>query len=111
MTADIFAQIIDRQIPATIIDEDDDFVVFKDIHPVAPVHVLIVPKIAYQTLEEIELDDQIQFRLIKKSRQIAKKLGINQNYKIHLNVGKQVQQVPHLHLHLLGGWDKPALER
>ncbi len=103
----IFEKIIARELPADIVFEDDDFIAFKDIKPAARVHILIVPKKAYPTLEAIPLNDPIQFRLLQLARTLAKKLGIADNYKLHLNVGDKVQAVPHLHLHLLGGFSQP----
>lgn len=106
MSQTLFEKIIARELPAEIVYEDDEFIAFKDIRPAAPVHVLIVPKKAYPTLEAISLDDPLQLRLLQLTRKLAKKLNISDNYKIHLNVGDKVQAVPHLHLHLLGGFDK-----
>lgn len=106
MSKTVFEKIIAREIPATIIYEDDEFIAFKDIKPAAKVHVLIVPKKAYPTLEAIPLDDPLQFRLFQLVRRLAQELGIADNYKIHLNVGDKVQVVPHLHVHLLGGFEQ-----
>ena len=107
MSDSIFSQIIKRQIPAHIEFEDQNFIVIHDIHPKAPVHVLIIPKKAYRSLEEVALDDdQFYIELLKLARQMAKQLKINDNYKLFMNVGKQVQDVQHLHLHLLGGWSQ-----
>ncbi len=106
----IFEQIRDRELPAEIIFEDEDFIAFPDLHPRAPVHILIVPKIAHPTLEAMDLDDLLQLRLLQTARRLARQLKIDQNYQLHLNVGRQVQQVHHVHLHLLGGWQKPNPE-
>ncbi|MDO5561388.1 MAG: HIT domain-containing protein [bacterium] len=105
-TKTLFEKIRDREIPATIVYEDDEFIAFKDIKPAAKVHVLIVPKKPYPTLEAVEMNDQMQLRLLQLARRLAKELGVSDNYKLHLNVGDKVQAVPHLHLHLLGGFDK-----
>jgi len=106
-TDTIFTKIIKRELPAKIEYEDDEFIAFRDIHPKAPVHVLIVPKAAYASLEEIPLEDtQSQAKLLQIVRKVAKKLGILDNYKIAMNVGPQVQAVQHLHIHLMGGWKK-----
>ncbi len=103
----IFEKIRDREIPATFEYEDDDVMAFRDAYPAAPVHVLIVPKKAYATLEQIPLDDPIQAKLIRIAREMAAKLGISQNYRLTMNVGAGMQQVPHVHLHLQGGWKAP----
>lgn len=105
MADTIFDKIIRREIPSTIRFEDDDFIVINDIHPKAPVHVLIIPKKAYESLEAVDLnDDAFHAKLLKKARLVAKELGIADNYKIFMNVGKDVQDVHHMHLHLIGGW-------
>ena len=105
-TKTVFEKIRDRELPAAIVYEDDEFIAFNDLKPAAKVHVLIVPKTPYPTLEAVPLDDQLQLRLIQVARRVAKQLGISDNYKLHLNVGDKVQAVPHLHLHLLGGFTK-----
>jgi len=106
MTDSIFTQIIERKIPATIQYEDENFIAFNDIHPRAPIHVLIVPKQPYESLEKISLDDdQFHAQLLVTIRKVAQRLNITENYKIFMNVGKRVQDVQHLHVHLLGGWD------
>lgn len=103
----IFTKIINREIPAKIEYEDTEFIVIHDIHPAAPIHVLIIPKKEHQTLESVDLnDDTFHARLLKTARIVANKLGIADNYKLMMNVGKKVQAVHHIHLHLLGGWDK-----
>jgi len=112
MAETIFSKIIRREIPSTIRFEDDDFIVINDIHPKAPVHVLIIPKKAYESLEAVDLSDDVFYaKLLKKTRQVAKELDIANNYKIFMNVGKEVQDIQHLHLHLMGGWKqtKPVL--
>lgn len=105
MSDSIFTQIIKKQIPATIRFENDDFIVIDDLYPKAPIHVLIIPKIAYESLEAVgENDRDFHHKLLAVARQVAKQLGINDNYKLFMNVGKQVQDVHHLHLHLMGGY-------
>jgi histidine triad (HIT) family protein len=107
MSDSIFTKIINHEIPSTILFEDDDFIAIKDIYPKAPVHVLIIPKKAYESLEAVELeDDAFYAKLLKTTRLVAKNLGISENYKLFMNVGKEMQDVPHLHLHLMGGFDK-----
>ncbi|MDQ5931159.1 MAG: histidine triad family protein [Patescibacteria group bacterium] len=102
----IFTKIINREIPATIEFEDDEFIAIHDIHPAAPVHLLIIPKKPLETLESVPVeDDAFHAKILKVARQLAQKLGISDNYKLMMNVGKKVQMVHHIHLHLLGGWD------
>lgn len=108
-TDSIFTKIINREIPATIQYEDDSFIAINDISPKAPVHVLVVPKKPYQTLEEVDLEDAaFHAELLKVVRIVAKKMNISDNYKIFMNVGKKVQQVHHIHVHVTGGWDQEA---
>lgn len=102
----IFTKIINREIPATIHYEDNDFIAINDIHPLAPVHVLLIPKEPWQTLEQVEIENAaFHQKLLQTARRVAKKMGIVNNYKLIMNVGKQVQQVHHIHLHILGGWN------
>lgn len=106
MSDSIFTKIIHREIPSTIVYEDDQFIAFKDIHPQAPVHVLLVTKEPFESLEKIPLENtELQAKLLQTARKVAQQLGIQDNYKLFMNVGKDVQAVQHLHLHLLGGWD------
>lgn len=105
----IFTKIIEREIPAEVHYEDDEFIAISDVHPLAPVHILLIPKHPYQTLEEVDAaDTQFHARYLQLAREIAAKMGISENYKLMMNVGKQVQQVHHVHLHIMGGWDQTA---
>jgi histidine triad (HIT) family protein len=105
MSDSIFTKIIKHEIPAVIRFENDDFIVIDDLHPKAPVHVLIIPKKAYESLEAVDPNDDVFYaKLLKTTRQVAKDLGINNNYKLFMNVGKNMQDVAHLHLHLMGGY-------
>jgi histidine triad (HIT) family protein len=101
----VFSKIIQRKLPSTIHFEDEEFIVISSNDPKAPIHLLIIPKHPYLSLEEIAINDEkLHARLLLLCRKMAKKMNIADNYKIHINVGKQVQQVHHLHIHLLGGW-------
>ena len=107
MADTIFTKIINREIPADIVYEDDTFIAIRDIKPLAPVHILLIPKQPFETLEEIApTDDVFHSRLLQLARQIAKEQGISENYKLMMNVGKGVQMVHHIHLHIMGGWDQ-----
>ena len=101
-----FCKIIRKEAPAEIVYEDDGVIAFKDVYPLAPVHVLIIPKkhivsIVDITEEEIEL----MGKLILTAKKIADKLGISENgYKLLFRVGRHGgQEVEHIHLHLIGG--------
>ena len=102
----IFTKIINKEIPAKIRYEDDDFIVIDDIHPQAPVHVLLITKKQITSLEDLSEQDKLLTTLLPTARRVAKKLGINQNYKLIMNIGLQIQEVKHIHLHILGGWQK-----
>lgn len=105
MTESVFTKIINRKLPATIHFENDEFIVIANNDPKAPVHLLIISKQTYANLEEVSLTNQdFHARLLLLCRKMAKKMKIADNYQIHINVGQKVQQVQHLHVHLLGGW-------
>jgi len=105
----IFCQIIKKEQPADIIYEDNDFIVFKDIKPSAPIHLLLVPKIHIPSVNNLEEE---HINLIGKLFLLAKKIAKNQKtengYKLIFNVGRKGGQIiNHLHLHLMGGWSDP----
>ncbi|MBP7774695.1 HIT domain-containing protein [Candidatus Woesebacteria bacterium] len=109
--ASIFTKIINREIPATIRYEDDEFIAIDDIHPKAPVHVLLIPKEPFETLEHVEMSDgHFHKILLQTARRVAQLVGIGKNYKLIMNVGKDMQMVPHIHLHILGGWQIPPTD-
>ena len=100
----IFEKIIARQIPAKIIWEDDDAVVFQDVNPQAPVHVLIVPKkVVPRLTDATDGDRELLGKLLLVARDTAKKLGLSSGYRVVINCGPDAgESVPHLHVHLLG---------
>lgn len=102
----VFEKIRDREIPTTFLYEDDEIMAFYDIHPIAPVHVLIVPKQLIVSIAEMADEDvPIVGRMFQVARDLARDLKISEKgYKLLIRVGKGGgQEVPHLHLHLLGG--------
>mgnify|MGYP001559327267 FL=1 len=103
----IFCRIINKELSADIIHEDSEVVVFKDIHPSAPIHNLIVPKEHIQSITHIEGNHQnIVFKLIFTAKKVAEESGLK-DYKLVFNVGREGGQVvDHLHLHFLSGWTK-----
>jgi histidine triad (HIT) family protein len=105
MTDNIFQKIIERKIPAKIIYEDDLCLAFHDIHPQAPVHVLIIPRKVIPTHADItEADRDLLGHLHLVAARLAGQLRIQDGYRIVLNCKEQAgQTVPHLHMHLLGG--------
>ena len=105
----LFCQIIKGEVPSEFLYEDDDLVVFKDIHPAAPVHLLIVPKKHIRSINDLQKEDEVIISaLFMAGKNMAKKQGVNKSgYKLLFNVEKGGGQVIfHLHLHLIGGWDK-----
>ena len=101
----IFQKIIDRKIPADIIYEDENCLAFRDINPQAPVHVLIIPRKVIPTHADVKEEDQdLLGHLHLVAAELARKLGIQDGYRLVLNCKERAgQSVPHLHLHLLGG--------
>ncbi|MFQ5571926.1 MAG: histidine triad nucleotide-binding protein [Rhodothermales bacterium] len=101
----LFERIIDREIPANIIYEDDLCVVFRDINPQAPMHVLVVPRKPIPTLDDLKEEDvPLVGHLLMVAKQIAAQEGLENGYRAVFNCGRDGQQsVLHLHLHVLGG--------
>lgn len=102
----IFSKIINREIPADIVFENDEVIAFKDIDPKAPVHILIVPKKPIPTLNDVLPDDaELVGKIVLAAQEIAKQMNIDQSgYRLIMNCNKDGgQTVFHLHCHLLGG--------
>ena len=102
----IFCQIVAGEIPSDILYQDEEIVAFRDINPLAPVHVLIIPKehISYLSdLSEVQLP--LVGRMVNVANELAKKEGISESgYRVVINCGEGGGQiVPHLHMHLHGG--------
>ncbi|OGF50427.1 histidine triad nucleotide-binding protein [Candidatus Giovannonibacteria bacterium RIFCSPLOWO2_12_FULL_44_25] len=102
----VFCKIIKKEIPAEILQETEDFVIFKDIKPSAPVHYLAVLKKHIPSIKEIEHEDEALIgHLIHEAKSAAEKLGLS-GYKLVFNVGRDGGQIiDHIHLHILGGWN------
>ncbi len=108
----IFCQIINKEAPAKIVYEDEKIIAFKDIHPVAPVHILVVPKRHIDSVEDLKEEDRgLAGRLILVAKKVARQFSINKSgYKLVFNVGRGGGQIiDHIHLHLIGGWKKNAI--
>jgi histidine triad (HIT) family protein len=101
----IFKRIIDKEIPADIIYEDDQCLAFRDISPQAPTHVLVIPKKEIASVAALADEDQALIgHLYLVIRNIASELGLDRGYRVVVNCGADGgQAVDHLHLHLLGG--------
>ncbi len=102
----IFCKIIAGEIPSSQVYQDDQVTAFRDIHPVAPTHILIVPNRHIPSVNDlVESDEQLVGRLFVTARQLAEQEGIQESgYRLIINNGPDGgQEVPHLHLHLIGG--------
>ena len=102
----LFEKIAAGEIPAKIIQEDEDLIVLHDINPQAPVHVLVVPKKAIPRLAQATAEDgKLLGKLLLTAREMAKSLGIAESgFRVVINNGRNGgETVPHLHVHLLGG--------
>lgn len=104
MTDCIFCKIVNKTIPAKIVYEDDEVLVFNDIHPKAEVHLLIIPKKHIDSMLKLTEDhQQIMGKIMVLANKIALEHGLNGGYKTLINTGtKGGQEVFHLHLHLIG---------
>ena len=107
MADNIFQKIIDKQIPAKVVYEDDLVLAFHDVGPKAPVHVLIIPKKVIRTHADVtDADGRVLGHLHVVAAKLAKDLGLADGYRLVINSGDRGgQTVPHLHLHLMGGRD------
>ena len=106
MSKTLFEKIIARELPGSIVYEDDLVVVFRDIKPQAPTHVLIVPRKPIPRLAAAQPEDQqVLGHLLLKAAEVANKLGLTQSgFRLVFNNGPDAgEAVPHLHCHLLGG--------
>jgi len=101
----IFQRIIDREIKADIVFEDDRCLAFRDIAPQAPVHVLIIPKSPLVSLDDVTDEHEgLAGHLLNVARRLAAELGLANGYRVVANCGPDGgQSVDHLHFHLLGG--------
>ena len=104
--ATLFSKIISREIPATIVFEDDRVLAFRDIAPQAPTHILVIPKQEIPTTNDItDAQESLVGHMVVVAAQIAKQEGIDQSgYRLVFNCNDDGgQAVYHIHLHLLGG--------
>lgn len=102
----IFCKITNKEVPKEFVYEDDDMVAFYDLHPIAPVHVLIIPKRHIVSVNDLAASDAaLMGRMVLAAKKIAEDLQISaKGYKLLIRTGEHGgQEVPHLHLHLLGG--------
>ena len=101
----IFCKIIAGEIPSDILYQDDDVLVFPDINPAAPVHLLVITRRHIPSLAEMaDADTPLVGKMVKAANKMAKEKGLAGGYRVTINSGPDGGQlVPHLHLHLLGG--------
>jgi histidine triad (HIT) family protein len=99
----IFCRIVNRELPAEILYEDDEIAALRDVNPQAPVHVLVIPKKHLATVEDA--DPQIAGKLIARAAELAKSLGVSEKgYRLVINCREHAgQSVNHLHVHIMGG--------
>ncbi|MFN6519102.1 MAG: histidine triad nucleotide-binding protein [Nostoc sp. CreGUA01] len=104
-TETIFSKVISREIPAEIVYEDDLALAFKDIHPQAPIHILVIPKKPIPTLADAESQDrELLGHLLLTAKRVAQEAGLKNGYRVVINSGDDGgQTVYHLHIHILGG--------
>lgn len=105
MSKTLFKRIIDREIPAKIVYEDDLCLAFEDVNPQAPVHILVIPKKEIAALDDLtESDAALAGHLLVVTRKIAAERKLTGGYRVVANCGPDAgQSVAHLHFHLLGG--------
>ncbi|MDP2789688.1 MAG: histidine triad nucleotide-binding protein [bacterium] len=102
----LFCQIAKKEIPATIVWENDEFLAFSDIHPKAPVHVLLIPRKHVESLATVtSVDEPMLGKLMLHVGDVAAVVGLKERgFRTALNTGKEGgQEVPHLHVHIMGG--------
>lgn len=102
----IFCKIVNRELPADIIYEDDKIMGFKNIKPESPIHLLFVPKKHIEWKDRFNEEDLLILSgLILAAKKTAIEQKISNAYKLIFNIGK-TGHIPHIHLHFLGGWKK-----
>ena len=109
MDSCVFCRIVAGELPASVVYEDDAIMAFKDLHPEAPVHVLVIPKKHIASLVHLEAEDAgLMGHLMLKLPELATAQGLGQGFKSRINTGLAGgQEVAHLHVHLTG---RPSLK-
>lgn len=110
MTDCLFCKIIEGTIPSQTVYADDQVVVFKDIHPKAHVHILVVPRLHLASLDDMETaPDGLLAHMVRLLPELARAQGLHSGFRTIINTGPGGgQEVPHLHIHLLGGGPLPG---
>lgn len=102
----IFCKIINREIPSSIVYEDEEIIAFKDVNPVAPVHILVIPKKHIESVINLKQEDELLIgKIYSVINKIAKQEEIDKKgFRVIVNCGEDGgQEVKHLHFHLIGG--------
>ena len=101
----LFSKIIDGEIPGDFVHRDDQCVVIRDINPQAPIHLLVIPIKPLTGIQDAATEDrELLGHLILTARHMAAKEGLGSGYRLVINAGPEGgQEVPHLHVHVLGG--------
>jgi histidine triad (HIT) family protein len=105
MTDCLFCKIINKELPADLIYEDDQLVIFKDIRPKADVHLLVVPRLHIKNLNQVnEQHKELMFNMLSILPVMAKQHGLDTGFRTIINTGAGGgQEIDHIHFHLLGG--------
>lgn len=105
MSKSIFSQIISKELPADIVFENERIIAIKDIHPVAPVHLLIIPKKEIRDIQSMTEEDlPLIGEIVKVALQLAEEFHVKDGYRLLTNNGSSAgQAIFHLHFHLIGG--------
>lgn len=111
----IFCKIVDGKIPCQKVFEDDDLLAFRDLYPQRPVHLLVIPKKHITSLATATSEDTLVLgKMLVKANEIAAEQGSPDGFRVIINTGRVGnQEVPHLHMHIVGGPDPvgPMLKR
>ncbi|MDX3959285.1 histidine triad nucleotide-binding protein [Aliarcobacter skirrowii] len=99
----IFCKIVNKEIPSSVVLEDDNFLAFHDINPTRKIHVLVIPKAHYESFEDVPPEIMCDLTIFIKK--VTKSLNISKSgYRMITNIGSDGgQEVPHLHFHIIGG--------
>ncbi len=99
----LFCKIVEKEIPANIEMEDGDFLAFHDINPIAPIHLLVIPKTHVESFQEVA--PEMMAKMTEFMQKLAIKMGLDKDgYRLLTNIGENGgQEIKHLHFHLVGG--------
>lgn len=105
----IFCKIVEGEVPSTKVYEDDKVLAFKDINPIAPIHILVIPKKHINSFMELE-DNELLIHINKIIKKVATEIGVSETgFRVLTNIGEDGgQAVKHLHYHILGGEKLPT---